>query len=349
CGSCVVACQAENNIPVVGKAEVAKGREMSWVRVDRYYEGDGESASLIMQPVSCLHCENAPCEVVCPVNATVHGDEGTNNMAYNRCIGTRYCSNNCPYKVRRFNYFDYATKQFEGDVSPLFASIDNAERENTMGPTSDGSRLGNKNTGVPLATDNENFIPPRFRQKVAEVSVLKNNPHVTVRSRGVMEKCSYCVQRINEARVEAKLSDLDFIPDGFFQVACEQACSSNAIAFGDIYDFASNDGKGSKVARSRQSARSYGLLDYLNTRPRTDYLMRIRNPNLNYVKHLASLEPKEDSGPNTKRVESWSSPFHHGDHDSYGSEHEAHDDPHHDEGHVMRLPVLSNNTQGVLA
>ncbi|MFG0306477.1 MAG: TAT-variant-translocated molybdopterin oxidoreductase [Phycisphaerales bacterium JB040] len=268
CGVCTVACQSENNIPIVGKSEVAKGRELAWIRVDRYFVGDdlNEPSEVFMQPVACVHCENAPCEVVCPVNATVHGPEGTNNMAYNRCIGTRYCANNCPYKVRRFNFFDWGQTKFNGGLDPDY--VPRATREAFEdGPGSD-------------RTFNQNFIPPRLRAKLDEISKMRQNPDVTIRSRGVMEKCTYCIQRINAARQEVKLRDIwteaeqvGPIPDGFFQTACQQACPSDSIVFGDILD------PGSRVSASRDSARSYLLLGYLNTRPRTSYLLRVRNPN----------------------------------------------------------------------
>ncbi len=280
CGACTIACQSENNIPVVGKKETAKGREMAWIRVDRYFIGDdfNNPESMYHQPVACVHCENAPCETVCPVNATVHGTEGTNDMAYNRCIGTRYCANNCPYKVRRFNFFDYAVTKFNGsyygkDLMPL---------------------------GGPK---NVNLIPPRLREKLDEIARMKMNPDVTVRSRGVMEKCSYCTQRINAARIETKLQNLPGIPDGFFQTACQQACPSNSITFGDILD------ESSKVSKTRANQRSYMLLGYLNTRPRTSHMVRVTNPNPKL------RTPVED-------------PFHHGGHgDAHGSE--GHDDGHH--------------------
>jgi molybdopterin-containing oxidoreductase family iron-sulfur binding subunit len=263
---------------------------MSWIRIDRYYGTDRFSPNvgidvrnpdMFTMPVMCVHCENAPCEVVCPVNATVHGDMGTNNMAYNRCIGTRYCGNNCPYKVRRFNMFDYATKQFEGGLGQMADPADGSVLEEAM-------------------PSNENLVPPRLRRERYEVSNMVFNPNVTVRSRGVMEKCTYCIQRINEARVEAKIHDLERIPDGFFETACEQACPTDAIVFGDIYDYVSNDGKGSRVYRSRKTQRAYALLAYLNTRPRTLHLMRIRNPNESYLLEIG----RED------RVASWKHPFH---------------------------------------
>ncbi len=243
CGACVTACQAENNISVVGKEQVGKGREMHWIRIDRYYSGSDENPDVAWQPVACVHCEKAPCEPVCPVAATIHSHEGLNQMVYNRCVGTRYCSNNCPYKVRRFNYLNWTDnqEQFTKKTSPI----------------------------------NTRVIPGPIREPKAEgVQLLKllNNPDVTVRGRGVMEKCSYCVQRINEARIESKKAGRR-IADGDVITACQQACPSQAIVFGNLAD------KNSQVAKMKADPRSYQLLKELQTRPRTSHMAKLRNPN----------------------------------------------------------------------
>jgi molybdopterin-containing oxidoreductase family iron-sulfur binding subunit len=195
------------------------------------------------------------------VNATVHGPEGINYMTYNRCIGTRYCANNCPYKVRRFNFFDYGEMKFNGDYV-------GRESVEAIAPNRGGVTGSGRHNKI-----NVNLIPPKLRQKIDEISRMQKNPNVSVRSRGVMEKCSYCIQRINEARIETKLQDLKGIPEGFLQTACQQACPSGAIVFGDILD------KKTEAAKMRDHQRSYLLLGYLNTRPRTTHMVKVTNPN----------------------------------------------------------------------
>jgi molybdopterin-containing oxidoreductase family iron-sulfur binding subunit len=214
CNACVIACQAENNISVVGKEQVLKEREMHWLRIDRYFEGDPQAPESFFQPVLCMHCEQAPCENVCPVGATVHDSEGLNVMVYNRCVGTRFCSNNCPYKVRRFNFYGYAKEQHR--PAPSW------------------------------------------------------NPDVTVRARGVMEKCSYCVQRIAEARIVA---DRESRPVGEVKTACQAACPAQAFTFGNLAD------TDSEVSKRKRSPLAYAMLESQGTRPRTTYEALVRNPN----------------------------------------------------------------------
>jgi molybdopterin-containing oxidoreductase family iron-sulfur binding subunit len=216
CNACVIACQAENNIPVVGKEEVLHEREMHWLRIDRYYEGEAADPEMFLQPMLCMHCEEAPCEVVCPVMATLHDSEGLNLMVYNRCVGTRFCSNNCPYKVRRFNYGSYA-------------------REETR-------------------------------------PAISRNPDVTVRARGVMEKCSFCVQRIAQARIAADIENRP-IRDHEITTACQAACPTRAFTFGDVADPAT------EVSARKSSPLDYSLLADASTRPRVTYEAVVRNPN----------------------------------------------------------------------
>jgi MoCo/4Fe-4S cofactor protein with predicted Tat translocation signal len=239
CNACLVACRSENNVPVVGKSQVLKGRDMAWIRIDRWFasaDHKEENLEMIPMAVMCQQCETAPCEAVCPANATVHSEEGLNLMAYNRCIGTRYCANNCPWKVRRFNWFDYNERPLD-----------------------------------------ELYFGPLAHKGMADSLKMSKNPNVTVRMRGVMEKCTFCIQRIEEAKigrsVAAGASDVEKTPLPAFKTACQQACPSESIVFGNI-----NDPK-SRVSKAKADPRTYSSLAYLNTRPRVSYMARVRNPN----------------------------------------------------------------------
>lgn len=268
CNACLLACQAENNVPVVGKDQVRRGRDMAWIRIDRWFaspDGSDEDPEMLPQAILCQHCENAPCETVCPVNATVHSEDGLNLMAYNRCIGTRYCANNCPWKVRRFNFFDYNQRPLD-----------------------------------------ELYYGPLAPKGMADSLKMSKNPNVTVRMRGVMEKCTFCLQRIEEAKigrlVKAGASDARKTAMAPFKTACQQACPSESIVFGNIADPASD------VSQRKASPRDYTMLKYLNARPRVTYLARIKNPNLkmpdaarvglaNGVPHHAEHLEHSDVGP----------------------------------------------------
>ncbi|CAA6679027.1 MULTISPECIES: TAT-variant-translocated molybdopterin oxidoreductase [unclassified Lentimonas] len=286
CTACVVACQSENNVPIVGKDQVLRGREMHWMRIDRYFSAEKYDQTEVPDDVQvsfmgmmCQHCENAPCEQVCPVNATVHDTQGLNTMAYNRCVGTRYCANNCPYKVRRFNFLDWNKRKigefYKGPLGPV---------------------------------------------EEPELQKMQKNPNVTVRMRGVMEKCTFCTQRIEAAKIEQKrlagASDDIRIADGNIKVACQQACPTDAITFGDISDAES------EVSQMKASDRNYSVLGYLNARPRTTYLARLRNPNPEmpdaYEKPYAYAQYDERYGYGS-----------HGDHGAdHGAGHDAHGDDH---------------------
>lgn len=276
CNACVVACQSENNVPIVGKEQVIRSREMHWIRVDRYFQGDLDHANVVQQPMACQHCETAPCEQVCPVAATVHTDEGLNAMAYNRCIGTRYCANNCPYKVRRFNYFNY-----------------------------------NKDVGVGYGID---AYPSSIENANRKLQAMVLNPDVTVRGRGVMEKCTFCVQRIEQGKIEARKDGGRPVRDGEIKTACQMACPSGAIEFGNIMDTEA------VVAKKQSDRRAYGMLSQLNTKPRLLYLAKIRNTP---VSLMSTIQLKD--------LVEYGVPKHHGDH-GHGDDHGHSDD--HDKEHA---------------
>lgn len=275
CNACVIACQSENNVPIVGKDQVAMSREMHWLRIDRYFQGDPDHAGVVQQPMACQHCETAPCEQVCPVAATVHTEEGINAMAYNRCIGTRYCANNCPFKVRRFNYFNYNRDVGVGygiDASPKF--IENANRK---------------------------------------LQAMVLNPDVTVRGRGIMEKCTFCIQRIEKGKIEARKDGGRPIADGEIKTACQTACPSRAIEFGNIEDDAA------VVARKQGDRRAYTMLDQLNVKARISYLARVRN-----------THPRLMTRVQLRTLATYAEPKHHGHgQDDHG--HDKHDHDKHDE------------------
>ncbi|MEM9825791.1 MAG: TAT-variant-translocated molybdopterin oxidoreductase [Planctomycetota bacterium] len=297
CNACVVACQSENNVPIVGREQVMKSREMHWLRMDRYFQGNEENADVVMQPVSCMHCETAPCEQVCPVAATVHTDEGLNAMAYNRCIGTRYCANNCPYKVRRFNYFNY-----------------------------------NEEVGVGYGW---NAFPSNIESADRRLESLSLNPEVTVRGRGVMEKCTYCVQRIEAAKITARRETQGIVPDGAIQTACQAACPAKAMEFGNLKD------PESAVSKKRKDVRSYGLLAQLNLKPRTEYLARVRNTpyslmTAKQIEDLETLKAPHHHGGDHGHGDHGHDGHGHGDHghDDHGHGDHSHDDHGHDDhGH----------------
>ncbi|MEM8669902.1 MAG: TAT-variant-translocated molybdopterin oxidoreductase [Planctomycetota bacterium] len=276
CNACVVACQSENNIPIVGREQVKNSREMHWLRIDRYFQGDEENANVVQTPMSCSHCETAPCEQVCPVAATVHTNEGINAMAYNRCIGTRYCANNCPFKVRRFNYFNYNEDIGVGyGVKAFPGAIENANRK---------------------------------------LQALVVNPDVTVRGRGVMEKCTYCIQRIEKGKIKARTEGRT-VQDSDVVTACQSACSANAIEFGNLAD------PESAVSKKRKNKRSYGMLAELNVKPRTEYLARIRNTPVRLMTAAQIDDLNNLEAP------------HHAAHGEHGDGHGEHGDGHADGVH----------------
>ncbi|MBX9742599.1 MAG: TAT-variant-translocated molybdopterin oxidoreductase [Chthoniobacterales bacterium] len=289
CNACLLACQAENNVPVVGKEQVRRGRDMAWIRIDRWFasiDGSEDNPEMLPQAIMCQQCDNAPCETVCPVNATVHSEDGLNLMAYNRCIGTRYCANNCPWKVRRFNFFDYNQRPLD-----------------------------------------ELYYGPLAPKGMADSLKMSKNPNVTVRMRGVMEKCTFCLQRIEEAKigrlVKAGASDAHKTPIAPFKTACQQACPSESIVFGNIAD------PNAQVSKLKQSPRDYTMLKYLNTKPRVTYLARIKNPN-------AAMPGAERVGLANGVL------HHHGEHQSSDKEHHDIGSTHFD-NHGVAAPATSSS------
>ncbi len=304
CSACVIACQSENNIPIVGKMQVSRSREMHWIRIDRYFAGSFESPQMTNQPMMCQHCEAAPCESVCPVNATVHDEEGLNVMAYNRCVGTRYCSNNCPYKVRRYNFFDYnkrSLKDIAGEKVPLLGTV--------------------YSTPLLSSTDGEWDLlrwwkdpDNNTKRSTDEWEILKlvKNPQVSVRMRGVMEKCTFCTQRIEASKISQKVKARESgdvaVPDGALKTACQQACPAEAIVFGNLND------EHSQVSHWKADTRNYSVLDYLHTKPRLTYLARVRNPNSampGYTEHPLSTTDYAE----VNNVHGNPNEAHHGGHD----------------------------------
>jgi MoCo/4Fe-4S cofactor protein with predicted Tat translocation signal len=319
CSACVTACQSENNIPIVGKVQVGKGREMFWMRIDRYYSANPalekdkhtqrrdpqqwrdrwiDDPQAVNQPMLCQQCEAAPCENVCPVNATVHNDAGINVMVYNRCVGTRYCSNNCPYKVRRFNFFDYnkrpLDKLYRSPLDPFYRTDGEWELLRWLKNPDQSNRPSD----------------------AIELMKMVHNPDVTVRMRGVMEKCNYCLQRIERAKIARKIQAREsgdvVVPDGVIQTACQQVCPAEAIVFGNLKD------SNSRVSRLKQQTRDYSVLGILGTRPRTTYLARVRNPNpampdyyptpMSTLEFLKKYEPEDENEPVGGRVKSAPAP-----------------------------------------
>jgi molybdopterin-containing oxidoreductase family iron-sulfur binding subunit len=320
CGTCVMACQSENNIPIVGKDLVSRGREMQWIRIDRYFSTNPakrtfsdvfkkddeqqfdewiDDVQAVNQPMLCQHCEAAPCESVCPVNATTHDQEGLNVMVYNRCVGTRYCSNNCPYKVRRFNYLDYNKRSLKELKGPFYPTT---LLHSTGGEWDLARWWKDQNAGM------------RQEDEWDLIRMLKN-PDVTVRMRGVMEKCTFCVQRIEGAKIAQKVKAGEsgdvVVPDGTIKTACQQACPAEAIVFGNVAD------PNSRVAKLKAQERDYTVLDFLKTKPRTTYLARVRNPNPampDYLEAPLTFQEFEKKNGN---------PFEHAEHDEAGHEHAA--------------------------